>query len=297
MALVAALGVMAVLAGIALAIDTARGRPAPSGRPDGGAGAPTALLRRLYKPGRLGRRTRLLLLAGLGAGMLIWLTTGWIAAVVILPAALAGTPILLVRSDQGATIDRLEAIQEWTRSLAGGLTVGMGIENAIEKTERSIPEPIQAEVGMLINRLRARWKTPDALRAFADDLDDNVGDQIVYLLLNGVQQRGEGLSRVLERLADTVARNVRRRRETEADQAKTRTTARWVTLIGLAVMLVLAVFKHDYIASYKSGAGQPLLLLLLGAYAGCLVWLRRAAVGTPPPRLLGTTVQRPGGES
>ena len=54
-------------------------------------------------------------------------------------------------------IARLEAMEEWTRSLAGVLTVGVGLEEALVATLRSTPGSIRPEVAQLVARLRARW--------------------------------------------------------------------------------------------------------------------------------------------
>ncbi len=86
-----------------------------------------------------------------------------------------GLPLLLTPVGASERIERLEALEEWTRSLAGVLTVGVGLEQALVTTLRSTPAPISAEVHRLVARLRARWVTEDALRAFADELDDSTG--------------------------------------------------------------------------------------------------------------------------
>ena len=95
---------------------------------------------------------------------MVALLTGWLVAVVVVPAAVAGLPVLLSAPPAGSTIDRLEAMEEWTRSLAGVLTVGIGLEEALVATLRSTPDPIRPEVARLVARLRARWSTEDALR-------------------------------------------------------------------------------------------------------------------------------------
>ena len=85
-------------------------------------------------------------------------------------------------------------------------------EQALVSTLRSTPEPIRPEVARLVSRLRARWSTEDALRAFADDLDDATGDLIAANLILGARRRGAGLASVLEGLAESVAADVRARR-------------------------------------------------------------------------------------
>lgn len=234
----------------------------------------------------LSRRTRLLIAVGIGIGVLGWLLTGWPLALVIAPVATVGLPYLLAAPDARERIKRLEALEEWTRSLSGVLTVGIGLEQALVNTLRSTPDTIAEEVGRLVARLRARWVTEEALRAFADDLDDATGDLVAANLILGARRRGAGLAAVLEGLAESVAADVRARRQVEADRAKPRATARWVTIISASVLVVLAL-TGSYVAPYASPLGQIILALLLTAYIATLLWMRRMAEGRRIPRIIG----------
>ncbi|MFO6453409.1 MULTISPECIES: type II secretion system F family protein [unclassified Aeromicrobium] len=237
---------------------------------------------------RLSKQTRRLLLAGVAAGVLAFAITGWVLALVATPVAFVGLPVLLSSSSAHQRIVRLEAMEEWTRTLAGVLTVGVGLEQALVTSLRSTPAAIEPEVTRLVSRLRARWKTEDALRAFADELDDATGDLVAANLILGAQRRGAGLASVLEGLAESVAADVRARRQIEADRAKPRATARWVTLISVGVLVVLAI-SGTYVEPYRSPLGQVILVLLLAAYVATLVWMKRMAIGRPMPRFLTTS--------
>jgi tight adherence protein B len=241
-------------------------------------------------------RTRILVLVGLAVGVLVALLTGWLVAVLLVPAALAGLPVLLSAPPAASQIERLEAMEEWTRSLSGVLTVGIGLEEALIATLRSAPDPIRPEVTRLVARLRARWSTEEALRMFADDLDDATGDLVAANLILGARRRGAGVASVLESLAESVAADVRARRAIEADRAKPRATARWVTLITVGVLGVLA-FTGSYITPYRTPLGQMILVLLLGGYVATLVWMRRMAAGKPLPRFIGSTARQQEGRA
>jgi len=235
---------------------------------------------------RLSPRTRVLLTAGAVAGAGVAVATGWLIALVLVPATVVGVPVLLSAPASTARIDRLEAMEEWTRSLAGVLTVGVGLEQALIATLRSTPAAIRSEVSRLVARLRARWSTEDALRAFADELDDATGDLVAANLILGARRRGAGLASILESLAESVAADVRARRQIEADRAKPRATARWVTLITIGVLAVLAL-TGSYIQPYSTPLGQVILAVLLTLYVATLVWMRRMATGAPLPRFIG----------
>ncbi|GAA3539118.1 type II secretion system F family protein [Nocardioides daeguensis] len=248
--------------------------------------------RRRLRP--LTKQTQLLLATGIVVGLVAVMVTGWALAIVLVPLAFVGLPVLLSAGPAHSRIQRLEAMEEWTRSLSGVLTVGVGLEQALVATLRSTPAAIAPEVTRLVARLRARWPTEDALRAFADELDDATGDLVAANLILGARRRGAGLASVLDGLAESVAADVRARRQVEADRAKPRATARWVTIISAGVLIVLAV-SGTYVEPYRSPLGQVILLSLLAAYVAILVWMKRMAVGRNLPRFLSAAPTQAGG--
>ncbi len=96
-------------------------------RPTRGPGEAPVLTPRVATP-NLDRTSRLLLLGGLGAGVIAWLVTGWMLAVIAVRSLTVGLPMLLSAGSAASRIERLEAMEEWTRSLFGVLTVGVGLE-------------------------------------------------------------------------------------------------------------------------------------------------------------------------
>ena len=248
---------------------------------------PPALARRVAATSG---RTRLVLAVSVGGGLLLALLTGWVAAVVILPAAALGLPYLLAAPPTAATIRRLEAMEEWTRNLAGVLSSGVGLEQAVTATLRSTPDAIKPEVSALVARLRARWDTEQALRAFADDLDDVTGDLIVANLILAAQRRNRSLANALQGVAESVSEDVTSRRKVEAGRAKPRGSARLVTMFSTGVLVWLA-FTGDYVAPYGTPLGQVLLVGLLTAYAAGLLWMRKMTEGKALPRFLGPAVR------
>lgn len=253
------------------------------------AGTPTWHRTLVERVRRIPRRTLVLAASGVAVGFLVWLVTGWVIAVVALPAALIGFPVLLAASPEMARIARLEAMADWTRNLAGVLTAGIGLEQAVAATLRSTPGAIRPEVERLVERLRARWATEDALRAFADDLDDATGDLIAASLVLGARRRGPGLAAVLTGLAESVAEDVASRRQIEADRAKPRGTLRLVSALTAGALLVFAL--TGVLAPYGTPLGQVALAVLLTIYSGCLVWMNRMTAAKPAVRFIGTRAE------
>ena len=286
----AALSAIGVIGGLLVAVEGSRPVPV-DGRPVRGHPRWLAALLGENLPPDRRRRRQLALAVSVVMGLVLWLFTGWVLALVIAPIAVIGVPALLRPPASATDVAKLGAIEQWTRGMSGVLTVGSGIEHAVIASRGSTPDRIRPQVSTLVARLSARWPTEAALRAFADDLDDATGDLVAATLILGSHRRGPGLAAILDDLAATVADEVRIRRTIEADRAKPRTTARWVTIITLSA-LGLLVLNTSYMAPYSSVLGQLLLAVLLTAYVGCLLWMRRMTVGQPTPRFLPTATPR-----
>ena len=284
--LLAALAGALVVAGILLGIYALTPRPAPPPRP--ARPARTGRLVRWWRG--LPAWQRWSSLAALALGVIVMVATGWVVAVPVLPAAVLGLPALLMVSSADRQIARMDAIAEWSRNLAGVLTAGQAIEAAIQASLRSAPDAIRPEVARLVGRMRSRWSTEQALRAFADDLDDATGDLVCAALILGAAKRGDGLARVLHDLAESVSADVRARRQIEADRAKPRASARMVTLLSIGALLFFGLGGR-FFAPYSTPLGQLILLVLLSCYGLLLWWLRRMAEIQPATRILGSQMR------
>ena len=265
-------GVMGLVAGL-------RRVPVPAGAPK-----TTRFLTRLAI---VPRRVLISGLLAAGAGVLVALLSGWVIAIVLFPLAAIGLPVLLGVSDESHTIERLEGLAEWTRNLAGVITVGVGLEGALVATLRTTPDVIRPEVTTLVSRIRSRWNTAEALRAFADQFNDSTCDLVAATLILAAQKRADGLSQILSGLAESVSAEVAARRHLEADRSKPRQTARIVTIITVVCLVGMAA-TGQYLEPYRSPLGQIVLSVLLALYVVGLVAMRRMARVKPLPRLLAS---------
>ncbi|MFC8796987.1 type II secretion system F family protein [Promicromonospora sp. NPDC057138] len=258
--------------------------PAPRKRPEVARPQRVGLARRARAAFvRMPRRTRVLLVVGVGAGLIAWLFTGWPLLVVVGPVITVGVPAMLSNHAQTERIARLEAIRDWTRSLAGSLTTGKGLEDALILSAWTAPVPIAPQVRALAGRLESRWDPTAALLGFADDLADPTADMVAQSLATAVELRGP-VATVLDDLADDVADQVRARREVEASRATYRATATWLTVISVGTVVVM-LLNGTYIEPYRTPLGQLVFLVLAGLFALTLFLFNRMSNGPGPARL------------
>jgi Flp pilus assembly protein TadB len=234
------------------------------------------------------RAARLRVLAGAGVVVAagVWLVTGVFVAGVLLGASVVGVPWLLRPvSSPVQQIGKLEALAEWTQRLADVMRLGFALQQALLSARKSPPAAIADEVAELADKLRAGWHPREALEQFADQLDDVTADKVCAALALCAVDAGPGLAQALEDMAASVREEVAKRRQIEADRAKSRTAVRWMTLISLGIV-VAGFLVPDYTAPYGTALGQLVLALLAGAFAAVLVWMRSLAAHTPVPRFL-----------
>ena len=250
--------------------------PEPNVRPPGPAQRFTAWL----------ERHRILCGVALVGGGGAWLYTDVLLTALLVPAVVFLLPWLFDSTrSHTARIEQMEALAEWTQRLADVLLLGVGLEQAIITSRRTVPAPLERLVGDLVGRLQARWSPSDALRAFADELSDSTADKVLAALLLRAADRGPGLAGALADLAESVREEVRQRRAIEADRAKHRATVRWLVAIILLVVAVGA-FDSSYSRPYASLMGGIVLAVVGVLFVLVVMWMRNLAAYKPPPRFL-----------
>lgn len=229
---------------------------------------------------------------GAAIGIVLFITSGWIAALVAAPAAALFLPVILGKTTAKAPIDKLEALQIWTRGVGGLIAGASSVERAIRESAANTPPLIEAEVDQMISRMDAGWRTTDALQGFADDINDSTADIVVGHLKLNIAQRGSGLSRVLQDVADSMRDEIRSRRKIDADRANTRTTQRIITMMLLVFLTGITLFASiagTMFGFYQTALGQIVIASLLGLYAAALWWQYRSTLPRGLPRVLAAT--------
>ncbi|WP_369228456.1 type II secretion system F family protein (plasmid) [Streptomyces sp. R39] len=216
----------------------------------------------------------------------VWLISGNFVGGLLLGAGVAGLPWLVSSARMAQErIGQLESLSAWTQRLAGLLRLGMGLEQAMITSRQGAPDELAEQVVNLSDRLRLGWRPEQALRAFADELDDITADKVVAALVLSVNDRGPGLAQALEDLAETVRDEVARKRSIEADRAKPRTTVRWMAVITMAVVAT-GFLVPSYTRPYSTLLGQLVLAFLTAGFIGVLALMRQMGTFRRIPRFL-----------
>lgn len=229
--------------------------------------------------------------AAVAGGIAVLVATGW-------PVMALGIGLLVAYWDRVAggggqerlAILRLDALSVWTESLRDTIAGAVGLEQAIPSSVEATPPVLRPSLNLLVDRLRIREPLPDALLAFADDLDDPSADTVVAALVLNARLRGPGLRDVLTALATSTREELDMRRRIESSRRSVRRSVRIVLAIVLSVVGLLSVFNGTYVEPYDSVTGQAVLLVVALLFLGGLLWLRTLARPERADRLLGARV-------
>lgn len=232
------------------------------------------------------RARQVTMVTAVSVAALVWLLTGWPAAGVIVGIAIPGIPWLLAAGHaEKKALARLEAVEAWTRRLADIVARGIGLQQAIVATAATAPQQIAQEVGDLAARMQATGEPVDALRQFADDLDDYTADQVIAPLMLHVSDRGEGLHDVLTDISRSIAAEVEMRSTVDAKRAGPRFAVRFLTGMTIA-LLVFGALNPTYLQPYGTVLGQLLLLGLSVFYIVLMNSVRKLSLPPARARLL-----------
>jgi len=253
------------------------------------------------RPGR--RRDRRELLRALSTrsavatiiGVLVLVVTGWpvltVGAVLLVLAwrGLAGGA-----AEERAAMRRLEALAAWTESLRDTIAGAAGLEQAIPVSVRAAAPTLRPHLRALVDRLHTRMPLPDALREFADELDDPSADLVIAALILNARLRGPGLRDVLGALAASAREELDVRRKVEAERRATRRSVQIVVVVALLFAALLILFNPAYVSEYDSLLGQAVLVVVAGLFGAGFLWMRRLARFDKPLRLLAASGARSG---
>jgi hypothetical protein len=268
--------------GLALLIAALRAAPPAEQRPV--RRSPVARRRLDSRLGLLNLR----LVLGVVFGVIVGLVTRWPVAAVFCAAGGFMLPSFLGGRDSRAReVARIEAIASWAEMLRDTLAGAGGLEQSIVASAGVAPEAIRPEVIRLAARLE-HDRLSVALRDFADDLDDPIGDLVVASLVLAADRSPKRLGNLLGTLADSARSEADMRLRVDAGRARTRTSVRVVTITTIVFTLGLVFLNRSYLEVYGTLLGQMVLLFIGLLYTVAFLWLARAARFKSSERFLTT---------
>ena len=240
-------------------------------------------------------RRRLIRFGGAAAATaVVWVVTGWpVGALLVGVLVLTGRYFFGGGKVAAKRIDRLEGLEQWVRHLSDSMASGSMPVQTIVRSADHAPPVISDQVSRLATRLSTpRLDRNEALRRFADEFDDALGDIVVLALQRAVNTRGsERVPYVLQTLAEAVGAEVKARRAIEKERAGPRKETQ-VIIVVLGVFVGALVVFTEYPQVYGTVQGQ-VVLLILGVIVLLGLWMmRRLSIGGQPPRIL-SEVQEP----
>jgi Flp pilus assembly protein TadB len=225
------------------------------------------------------------------AGLLTLLATRWVVAGIGIALLAFSWNGLTGAGAERRALARLEGLATWTESLRDTIAGAVGLEQAIPASMRVAAPSLVEPLARLVDRLHTRMPMPDALRRFADDLDDPGADLIIAGLIINSRLRGPGLRDLLGSLSQSVREELDARRRVNADRRSTRRSVQIVVLVSVGLAVALAVLDHKFLAPYDGVVGQFILVIVVAVYAAGILWLRRLARFQVPQRLLSGPAQ------
>jgi Flp pilus assembly protein TadB len=222
-------------------------------------------------------------------GVITIVATGWVVAGVGVALLAFSWRSLGGAVSERRAMNRLEGLAVWTESLRDTIAGAVGLEQAIPASLRVAAPTIAGPLERLVDRLRTRVPMADALRLFADDLNDPSADLIVAALIINARLRGPGLRDLLGALSGSVREELDMRRKVSAERRSTRRSVQIVVGISVGLALAMAFFDHSYVQVYDKPVGQVVLVFVVALYAVGFVWLRRLANFDSPERLFAVS--------
>lgn len=223
---------------------------------------------------------------GLAAGVGVFALTGWLVLLVAVPVLVVGVWYLLGTPPR-RDIELLQALDRWVHTLAATIPTGASVADALRISRRTAPPVLARPLDLATRRLDERWSVREALVAMADELASPDADAVIAALVLAAERGGTGATATLQALAASMGDRLRAAREIDTEQAKPRIVVRQVTVITLVVLGVAVVVGRSFFAPYGTPVGQVVLGMLLTAYLGSLLVLRRLTTPRHRDRILG----------
>lgn len=212
--------------------------------------------------------------------------TGWPVLAALAGCAAVAVPRVLSAGRRQAASAHSDAVAQWIEMLRDTMAGAAGVEEAIVVSARRPPPAIAPAVVRLAGKLEHQ-RLSDAMRGFADDVDDPTADLLAAALITAGEHETRDLGRLLAALVEATRAQVAMRASVDAGRAHVRSATRLVLIITAIFCAALLTFSADYLAPYGTVEGQLWLAVVGGVVAASLLLLGRLdRIDLPSARLL-----------
>ena len=257
-----------VLLGLALAAAARAFAPPPVRRP---STRPPALI--AAERAERNRRTAM----AAATAVIVLLATRWLVLAVLAAALVAMWGRLLHDRRADEERARLEGIAKWLEDLRDTLRgSAVAAEEALEQVAARPPQAIADALHTFARRRRLGFRTEDALADLADDLAHPTSDAAIAairLVIGGSAGAGR-LHGTVHALAAAARHEVTARERIDRTRAVYQSSMKRLVTIGTLLVLYLRFAGGDLLDPYDTAIGQVILLLPIGLWFGCVMWLR-----------------------
>lgn len=223
-------------------------------------------------------------------GLIVILATGWpIAALLAGAGGFMGPSLIGTGAARKAKIARVEAIAAWAEMLRDTMAGAGGLEQSIIASAGIAPRPVRREVIRLAARLERERLAP-ALREFAEELDDPIGDLVVAALILAADKNPRKLGELLGMLSKAARAEVTMRERIDAGRARIRTSVKVVSSVTALIGGGMVLFNRSYMEPYDSPIGQVMLAIVAGLFAASFYWLAKGSQFKTQDRFLAAEV-------
>lgn len=233
--------------------------------------------------------------AGVAGGFLVLLATRWLMLALLVGVLIVVWGRLLHDTRADDERRRIEGIAKWLEDLRDTLRgSAIGAEEALEQVAMRPPDAIAEPLRTFSQRRRQGFRTEDALADLAEDLAHPTADAAVAairLVIGGSTSAGR-LYGTVTALAAAARDEVTARERIDRTRAVYQSSMKRLVIIGGLLIAYLKFVGGELLTPYDSAVGQMVLLLPLGMWMGCVLWLRSLCKYDLPQRyrIVGSAV-------
>lgn len=207
------------------------------------------------------------------SGLTVFVLTQQVLLALVCLAAPAAVARMQARKWLRTRREKLrEQLPDALRGLGMCFMAGLSLEQSFDQTARECRAPLQSELRRTVDDLRTGFSIEESL----DALDERLAMEemgFVSVALEIQHRTGGSMREVLDSAADSMLASFDLSRSLEVQTSQARMSARIVSILPLALVLVLSVAMEGYLATFFSSPAGLFLLLsavameLLGIFA------------------------------